>query len=180
MKKMFIWFIALSLMSLVFTGCSNDKSKQAGQDMKSATSQAQRSAESQESGQTSVSVKDKDGSVTVESGTGSLSVATDKSVELPKGYPTDKFPIYEGSFIYSAIEQSGSYVITAYSKDDVKKVVAFYKKVLEGAKVNMDTKTDESLTSMGTKSGYAYTMDVGKSTEKGYQTIITISLQPAE
>ncbi|MGQ9500410.1 MAG: hypothetical protein ACUVQ6_08790 [Dissulfurimicrobium sp.] len=39
----------------------------------------------------------------------------------------------------------------------------------------MDSKTDESLTSMETKSGYAYTMDVVKSTEKGYQTIITIS-----
>lgn len=174
MKKIFICFIVSALMSLVFTGCSSDKPKQAGQDMKSATSQAQ------EAEQSSVSVKNKDGSVTVESGTGSLSVATDKSVELPKGYPKDKFPIYEGSFIYTAIEQSGSYAITAYSKDDVKKVVAFYKKVLEGAKVNMDTKTDESLTSMGTKSGYAYTMDVGKSTEKGYQTIITISLQPAE
>jgi len=180
MKKIFICFIVSALMSLVFTGCSSDKPKQAGQDMKSATSQAQKPAESQESGQTSVSVKTKDGSLSVENGDGSLSVATDKSVELPKGYPKDKFPVYEGSFIYSAIELEGSYTISAFSKDEVKKVIAFYEKVLEGAKVNMDTKTDESLTSMGTKSGYAYTMDVGKSTEKGYQTIITISLQPAE
>lgn len=170
-KKIFIFFIVSALMSLVFTGCSSDKPKQAGQDMKSATSQAQKPAESQESGQTSVSVKTKDGS---------LSVATDKSVELPKGYPKDKFPIYEGSFIYSAIELEGSYTISAFSNDEVKKVIVFYEKVLEGAKVSMDSKTDESLTSMGTKSGFAYTMDVGKSTEKGYQTIISISLQPAE
>jgi hypothetical protein len=44
----------------------------------------------------------------------------------------------------------------------------------------MESQTDESLTSMGTKSGYAYILDVGKSTENGYQTIITISLQPEE
>ena len=158
MKKIFICFVAFALISLVFTGCSR----------------------SQDSGQPPVSVKTKDGSATVESGTGSLSVATGKSVALPKGYPKDIFPVYEGSFISMVTELEGSYVISAFSKDEVKKVIAFYEKVLEGAKVNMDTKTDESLTSMGTKSGYAYTMDVGKSPEKGYQTIITISLQPAE
>jgi hypothetical protein len=73
-----------------------------------------------------------------------------------------------------------SYTISAFSKDEVKKVIAFYEKVLEGAQTNMESKTDESLTSMGTKSGYAYILDVGKSTENGYQTIITISLQPEE
>lgn len=171
MKKMLICFIALALMSFIFTGCSSDKPKQAGQDMESSTSQVQKPAESQESGQSPISVKTNDGS---------LSVATDKSIELPKGYPSDKFPIYEGSFIYSVIELEGSYTISAFSKDEVEKVIAFYEKILEGADIKMDSRTDESLTSMGTKSGYAYTMDVGKSTEQGYQTIITISLQPAE
>ena len=171
MKKIFICLIVLALVSLVFTGCSNSNPQSAGQDMKGAITQAQKPTESRESRQTSVSVKTKDGF---------LSVANDKSVELPKGYPKDKFPIYEGSFIYSAVELGGSYTITAFSQDEVKKVIAFYEEVLDGAKVNMDTKTDESLTSMGTKSGYAYTMDVGKSTEKGFKTIITISLQPAK
>jgi len=178
--KMSIYFIVLALMSLVFTGCSSDKPRQDGQDMKSVTSQVQKPSELQEAGQTSVTVTTKDGSLSVENGDGSLSVATDISVEMPKGYPNDKFPIYEGSFIYSAIELDGSYTLTAFSKDEVKKVIAFYEGILEGAKVSMDTKTDESFTSMGTISGLAYTMDVGKSTEKGYQTIITISLQPVE
>lgn len=168
MKRILVCFISLALMFLVFTGCSSDKSKEAGPDTKNATSQGQ------------IEVKTKDGSVSVETKDGSVSVTTDKSVELPQGYPSDIFPVYEGSFIYSAIETEGSYALTAYSKDEVKKVIAFYEKVLEGAKVNMDTKTDESLTSMGTKNGYAYTMDVGKSTDEGYQTVITISLQPAE
>ncbi len=179
MRRMFIFNIIVVLMFLVFTGCGSEKPKQAEQDIKSTTIETSKPAESQSAAgdkssepvQTMPSVKNKDGS---------LSVATDKSVELPKGYPSDKFPLYEGSYIYSAIELDGSYTLTAYSKDEVKKVIAFYEKVLEGAQANMDTKTDESLTSMGTKSGYAYTMDVGKSSEKGYQTIITISLQPAE
>lgn len=174
MKKLFACLIILALTAFAITGCASDKPKQAEQDK-----QAQKSAESQDSDQSSVSVKPKDGSATVESGQGSISFATDKSVELPKGYPSDKFPVYEKSYIASAIEGQGTYAITAFSKDDVQKVIAFYEKVLEGAKVYMDTKTDTSLTSAGTKDGYAYTINVGKSPEKGYQTSITISLQPA-
>jgi hypothetical protein len=147
MKKIFICFIVSALMSLVFTGCSSDKPEQAGQDMKSATSQAQ------EAEQSSVSVKNKDGSVTVENGTGSMSVATDKSVELPKGYPKDKFPIYEGSFIYTAIEQSGSYAITAYSKDDVKKVVVFIKKFWRGRRSTWTLKPMKALLQWERKAG---------------------------
>gem|GEM_PF-1776002 len=179
MRRRFIFYIIVVLMFLVFTGCGSEKPKQAEQDVKSATIETSKPAGSQ----SAAGDKSPETVQTIpasENKKGTLSVATGKSVELPKGYPSDKFPLYEGSFIYSAIELDGSYTLTAYSKDEVKKVIAFYEKVLEGAKVYMDTKTDESLTSMGTKSGYAYTMDVGKSTEQGYRTIITISLQPAK
>lgn len=163
MRRRFILNMIVVLMFLVLSGCGSEKPKQAETDVKGTTIET--SIPSESPGTTG----DKKGT---------LSVATGKSAELPKGYPSDKFPLYEGSFIYSAIELDGSYTLTAYSKDEVKKVIAFYEKVLEGAKVYTDTKTDESLTSMGTKSGYAYTMDVGKSTEQGYRTTIAISLQP--
>lgn len=172
MKKIITYFVIISIF-LVFTGCKNEKSYQTGQDIKITAAESQKAGGDKSSGSIEAmpSSQNKDGS---------LSIATNKSVELPKGYPTNLFPIYEGSFIYSAMELNGSYTLTAFSKDEVKKVMAFYEKVLENANVNMDTKTDESLTSMGTKGSYAYTMDVGKSTEKGYQTVITISLQPTK
>ncbi len=189
MKKIFVGFIVFALITPAFAGCSGNKPEQSGHELKTATSQPQKIAESQQpqktaepkqSEKTSVSVESKDGSISYKNSDGSFSLSTDKSVELPNGYPCDKFPVYEGSFIYSAFELNGSYVISAFSKDEVNKVIEFYGKVLEGAKVNMDTKTSESLTSMGTKSGYAYTLDIGKSSEEDYLTSIAISLQPAE
>ena len=183
MRKSLVFSFAV-LMLLAFAGCGSEKPEKADQDIKSAAMEAMemepiesdlsKSAAGEtlsEPVQTAPSAGIKEGS---------LSVATDKSLELPENYPSDKFPVYEGSFIYSAIETNGSYVLTAYSKDEVERVIGFYEKLLEGAKADMETKTDDSLTSMGTKNGYAYTLDIGKSTEKGYQTIITISLQPTE
>lgn len=109
----------------------------------------------------------------------SFSLSTDdKSAKLPKGYPSDIFPLYEGVFIVSVLENQGSYVFTAYSKDDVKKVMAFYEKVLKGAKEDMETRMEESLTSMGSVKGYSYMIDVAKTNEQGYKTSISISLQP--
>lgn len=109
----------------------------------------------------------------------SVSTGTGKSTNLPQGYPREKFPLYEGSYIYTVFELDGSYTITAFSKDEVEKVMAFYAGILSEANVNMETRTDESITSFGTKDGFTYNLDVGKSSEMaGYQTSIVIFLQP--
>ncbi|MCX7841628.1 MAG: hypothetical protein N2489_00955 [Clostridia bacterium] len=170
MKRNLLFFLISALIIFTGAGCSGGETKQDRTEINSSGEQEKKAVEVNEANKESIVLKNEDGSLAVSGG---------KSVELPKGYPSDKFPVYENSFIYSAVELQGSYTVSAYSKDEVKKVIAFYEKVLEGAKTNMETKTDESLTSMGTKNGYAYTMDVGKSSEQGYQTIITISLQPA-
>ena len=109
----------------------------------------------------------------------SVSVGTDIGTKLPNKYPSDKFPIYEGSYVSGVIEADGSYTVLAFSKDDSVKVAAFYEQVLQGAAVTFDTKTEESLTSFGTKDGYGYNLDVGRSSEiDGYQTSITILIHP--
>ncbi len=178
-KKIAFVMIAF-LMLMLFAGCGGgEKPKQSGQDMKSAAAETAKPTESKGSA-SSASSGDVKGVPADQNKSGSISVATDKSAELPKNYPSDIFPVYPGGYIYSAITADASYALTVYSKDDVKKVISFYEKVLEGAKANMNTKTEESLTSMGTKGGYAYTMDVGKSSEKGWQTVISIALQPAK
>ncbi|WP_028308142.1 hypothetical protein [Desulfitibacter alkalitolerans] len=159
MRKIFICFI-VALVFLVFAGCGSENTKQKEQDISSTTTETSKAAGPQDF---------------------SVSAAVDKSVELPEGYPTDKFPIYQGSYISWVIELDGGYTLAAFSKDEVKKVIDFYEKVLEGAKDTMDTRTEESLTSFGTKDGYTYNMDVGKSSEmEGYQTIITILLHPVK
>lgn len=164
MRKILICFI-VALMLFIFAGCGNEKQKP-------AESQDAAGDKSSEAVQTMPSNQEPDLSI---------SVGNDQSAKLPMGYPSDKFPLYEGSYISGVIELDGSYTLTAFSKDEVKKVIAFYTKVLEGAKDVMDTKTDESLTSFGTKDGYTYNMDLGKNSEMdGYQTSITILLYPVK
>ncbi len=112
-----------------------------------------------------------------------ITVSTDlvKSATLPKTYPEEKYPIYEGSFILTVIELEGGFTLTAFSKEDVKKVIAFYVEALKGAKVDMETKTDESLTSFGSKDGYTFNIDIGKSSEQpGYTTSIILMLMPTK
>ena len=50
-------------------------------------------------------------------------------IDLPKNYPSDKFPIYKGGLVYSAIVDKSSgletFIVSAVSKDDVEKVNAF-------------------------------------------------------
>lgn len=156
MRKM-LTYLTIILILLVFTGCESEKPKQIEPEI-SKPVQTVPSDQKPEF---------------------SISAGTDKSAELPKGYPSDKFPLYGGSYIAGVLELDGGYTLTAFSKDEDKTVIAFYTKVLDGAKVTMDTKTSESLTSFGTKDGYTYNMDVSKSSEmEGYQTSIIIILQP--
>ena len=177
MRKIFICFIIV-LMFFVFTGCGSEKPKQTEQDIKNTTTETSKPAESQNAA-INESPKPVQTMPSDQKPELSISAGNEKSAKLPKDYPSDKFPLYEGSYISGVMELDGGYTLTAFSKDEVKKVIAFYTKVLEGAKVTMDTKTDESLTSFGTKDGYTYNMDMGKSNEmEGYQTSIAIILQP--
>ena len=112
-----------------------------------------------------------------------ISVGDDagESAALPDGYPADVFPLYEDSYIVSAIELEGSYTITAFSKDDFKKVASFYKDVLKDATVTFETDSDTGFTSFGTVGDYSYNFDTGASSEMdGYASSITIMLMPAE
>ncbi|SHG61697.1 hypothetical protein SAMN02745221_00607 [Thermosyntropha lipolytica DSM 11003] len=102
-----------------------------------------------------------------------------KGVALPKGYPSDLLPIYEGSHIFQVIELEGGYTIVACTKDDVKKVMSFYENILTKAQPITETKTGESLTSYGFIGNYTYTIDIAKSNEyEGYNTSIGIILNP--
>lgn len=100
-------------------------------------------------------------------------------VKLPDKYPSNILPVYEGSYIVNVIELEGSYTITAFSKDEVSKVKSFYENVLKGASVINETKTEDSLTSFGSKDKYTYQLDVAKSSEmEGYKTSIAIMIYP--
>ncbi len=180
LKSITMWVLFLTLVLLMtFSGCGSDKAKLAEPDTKSVT--VKETSDTVESlpmqktespGPSEASPKESESEI-------SVSTESGKSAKLPDRYPSDKFPLYEGSYIDSVIEMNGGYTLIAFGKDKVTKVIAFYEKILEGAKVTMDTKTDESLTSFGTKDGYTYNMDVGKSDEmEGYETSITIILQP--
>jgi hypothetical protein len=104
-----------------------------------------------------------------------------KSVALPAGYPGDRFPVYEGSFIAAVQAYEGGFIVTCFSKDHHDKVAAFYKQLLQNAQVIAVTDNDKEYVSTGVKDGYTYTVAIGESTElKGYPTSLGIALVPAE
>lgn len=110
-----------------------------------------------------------------------VSVATNGilGAELPDGYPQDKFPLYEKSYISTALKQDDSFTVIAFSEDEAAKVTEYYAGVLKDAAVIAEGETDGHFTSFGTISGYSYQIDIGESDEmEGYKTSVTIVLMP--
>jgi len=103
------------------------------------------------------------------------------SARLPDNYPSDVLPLYKESFIVSAIELSGGFTITAFSKDDYTEIAAFYKEHLNDAEVTAETDSERGFTSFGEIGGYTYSFDVGVSDEmEGYVSSVVIMLTPAQ
>ncbi len=103
------------------------------------------------------------------------------SAKLPDTYPADVFPLYKDSFIVSALELSGGFTITAFSKDDYTEVAAFYKELLKDAEVTAETDSERGFTSFGKIGEYTYNFDTGVSDEmEGYVSSVVIILTPAQ
>ncbi|NPV88073.1 hypothetical protein HPY42_00910 [Coprothermobacteraceae bacterium] len=165
-----ISIVVILLLLVTLTGCSSSAKTQ------SDTSIAQENTNNQTGNKSENEASTNDSNE--QNNDVSISVGTQKSVELPKDFPASVFPIYPGSYIATAMGTGNSYTVTAYTTDDIQRVVAFYSTVLEGAKVTAETKTEESLTSFGTKGGYTYTLDVGNTNDmKGFRTSIVLSIQ---
>lgn len=165
MKKILLQslYIAAAAMMVfcAMSGCSDSKAAQTGgEDTQTGTEYGTEETATQQ-------------------GDSSVSVAVGGGVDLPSGYPSDKFPLYGGCYILSVLELNGGYTLTAYSKDAADKVVAFYDSVLKGATVTSETRDDIGLVSFGQKDGYTYNIAIADSQEmEGYSTAIYISLQP--
>ena len=81
----------------------------------------------------------------------------------------------------SAIELSGGFTITAFSKDDYTVVASFYKDILKNAEVTVETDSEKGFTSFGKIGEYTYNFDTGVSDEmEGYVSIVTIMLMTAQ
>lgn len=103
------------------------------------------------------------------------------SAKLPDTYPSDVFPLYKDSYIVSAVELNGGFIITAVSKADYAEVAAFYKELLKDATVTAETDSDNVFISWGMIGKYTYNFDTGVSDEiEGYKTSIAILLMPAQ
>ena len=106
---------------------------------------------------------------------------TKKSVSLPEGYPKNQFPIYKDSFIATVQDDGTGFIVTCFSKDTVDKVTAYYKEVLQNARMISVTDDDKGYVSFGVKDGYTYTVTIVASSEiEGHSTSYIITLLPAE
>lgn len=103
------------------------------------------------------------------------------SAKLPDTYPSDVFPLYGDSFIVSAIELSGGFIITAFSKTDYAEIATFYKEIIKNGEVTTEMNSEKSFTSLGKIDGFTYNFDTGASDEmEGYISAIAILLMPAQ
>lgn len=93
-----------------------------------------------------------------------ISKDIDESVELPKEYPKDIFPIYRDSYIAAASKsEDGSFLIIGYTNDDMKDVKEFYMEILKDAKIIIENSTSESYMNMGEMEGMSYTLSIAAS-----------------
>jgi len=167
--------VILLVLILIITGCSSgDQSKNTDGGGSDSDTSAVETEELDSLDANSEESDNPDGEMEVSVAANGLIGA-----ELPDGYPQDKFPLYEKSYIGTALKQDGSYTVLAFSKDEAAKVTKFYADVLKDAAVIAEGETDGHFTSFGTISGYSYQIDIGGSDEmEGYQTSVTIVLIP--
>jgi len=114
-----------------------------------------------------------------------LDVATGSDIKdgakVPDSYPSDLFPIYEDSYIFSIVEYEGSFTIAAFSKDDYTDVAEFYKDFLKDTPATYETNSATGYTRFGTIDNYTYNFDTGISDEfEDYASSISIMLMPAQ
>ena len=174
-NKALVILITLTL-SIVLCACSGSSQEQSPPTIKGSDSQTPPAVQGESNDSSSDSQSNQDPQL-------NISVGDDagKSAEIPDGYPSDLFPIYEDSYIVSAVELDGSYTVTGFSKDDFKNVGTFYKEVLKNATVTFETDSDTGFTSFGTIDGFTYNFDTGASSEiDGYTSSIAIMLMPAK
>jgi len=165
-EKIRLVFIACVLVVFLISGC------------------AQKDAETKEEDSLASLMGDKSGkSVDVKLPDGAtMSLAgDDEGADLPDDYPSDVFPLYKGCFIESVLGGEGSYVVVAYSKDNFKDIVLFYKNLLKEAEDITESDYDDGFNSFGTLGKYTYTVGVIATAEKeSYATQITINLMLAQ
>jgi hypothetical protein len=98
-------------------------------------------------------------------------------LKLPDSYPNEVVPIYPNSHLYSVLVYEQSYTILFYSKDDVSKVISYYKNAFKDAKNKMESLESNSYTVFGELDGYTITFDCGEDDElEGYQTLVTLNV----
>ena len=174
-NKMPILLIAI-VFSLALSACSGGSQKQPSSDIKDSGSQTIPPAQENTDNASSDDQSSEDAQLNI-----AVGETAGKSAALPDSYPSDLFPVYKDSYIVSAVELEGSYTITAFSKDDFKKVASFYKDVLKNATVTYEADTDTGFTSFGTVGNMTYNFDTGASSEmEGYVSSIAILLMPAK
>ncbi|MDW5300532.1 MAG: hypothetical protein SA378_10410 [Sedimentibacter sp.] len=172
--KMFLVLLIVICLYIPFTACSGDeKDSDKPEDAASAVQDKQ---EDETTSYTSEPENNENPHVNMD--TADL---IGESASLPESYPSDVFPLYEGSYILTAVETEGSYTIIALSKDDFKKVADFYREVLTKVEVTAESNFDSGFTSFGKIGSYTYNFDIGETSEyEEYETQITIMIMAGE
>ncbi|HKL11861.1 MAG TPA: hypothetical protein VJ990_10455 [Clostridia bacterium] len=155
-----VLFLAIALIA---SGCSSEK--------KIETEEAE------------ITVKTDDEKVEISSDdeTVKAEINLEGSADLPDGYPEDVFPIYPGSIIVMSQtmkdDNISSYSVSIKHDDDVEKVYAYYKDIVQSGENFMDLKTQNTYSLAGSISGYDFGIIIAPNNLGGEETtMVQISL----
>ncbi len=104
------------------------------------------------------------------------SISYGENVSIPEDYPKDEFPIYKNAKIISAMKQNGGFALVFMSKDEVSKIVDYYKKALDDAKILSEVQDGTAFVKMGEIEGYSFMLMIDEDDTDGFKSVVTISL----
>ncbi len=140
-KKLLLLVLFLILV-LIASGCSSEKKIEAGD--------------------AEITVKADDETVEITSDDESMKaeINLEEGTELPEGYPEDVVPIYPGSIVVMSQTMNNddisSYSVSIKQKDEIEKVYAYYKDIIQKGEIAMDLKTQNTYSLAGSLEGYDY------------------------
>ncbi len=140
-KKLLPLVIFLILIMMV-SGCSSEKKIEAGD--------------------AEITVKSDDETIEITSDDESVKaeINLEGGTELPEGYPEDVFPIYPDSVVIMSQtmkdDNFSNYSVSIKQKDEIDKVYAYYKDIIQKGENLMDMKTQNTYTLAGSIDGYDF------------------------
>ena len=175
MKRFFVLFLVLTVMTVLLVGC--------GKVVEKLADDAVGTMLSSEDVKVEVDTNSGDGATVITTDEGMIEVASDDntSVAIPDGYPEDILPIYAKDRIFMAADYGeDGFTIVGQTKDDMATVIKFYEEVLVDAESTLVQNFEGMYMSMGVLEGMNYNVQISEEESDEDYTSFSLILVPSD